>query len=68
MILIGASLYLIGVIFFIYRNIGKPYLAFFVLAAAVCHYVAILLAARLSDYKMNSIIKQLRRLELLWVG
>jgi hemolysin III len=46
MILIGASLYLIGVIFFFMEEISvQPrYLAFFTTAAAVCHYVAILLA------------------------
>jgi hemolysin III len=37
MILIGASLYLIGVIFFMEKYRYSPrYLAFFVLAAAVC--------------------------------
>jgi hemolysin III len=44
MILIGASLYLIGVIFYLWKKYQPRYLAFFVLAAAVCHYVAILLA------------------------
>jgi hemolysin III len=46
MILIGCGLYLVGVVFYL----SKRYLYnhavwhFFVLAAAVCHYVAILLA------------------------
>jgi hemolysin III len=45
MILIGASLYLIGVIFFMEEISVQPTLSgIFVLAAAVCHYVAILLA------------------------
>jgi hemolysin III len=46
MIIIGGALYLLGVIF--YLNEKNPYnhalWHFFVLAAAVCHYVAILLA------------------------
>jgi channel protein (hemolysin III family) len=44
-ILIGASLYLIGVIFYLWKKYRYNHaLSFFVLAAAVCHYVAILLA------------------------
>jgi hypothetical protein len=49
-------------------SVQPRYLAFFVLAAAVCHYVAILLwRSRLSDY-MNWIYNQTvkLRLELLW--
>jgi hemolysin III len=46
MILIGASLYLIGVIFYLWKKYRYNHAIwhFFVLAAAVCHYVAILLA------------------------
>jgi hemolysin III len=46
MILIGASLYLIGVIFYLWKKYQYNHAIwhFFVLAAAVCHYVAILLA------------------------
>lgn len=46
MILIGGALYLLGVIFYFWE--GRPYnhavWHFFVLMAAVCHYVAILLS------------------------
>ena len=46
MILIGAGLYLIGVIFYLWKKYRYNHAVwhFFVLAAAVCHYVAILLA------------------------
>jgi hemolysin III len=46
MILIGASLYLIGVVFYLWKRYRYNHAIwhFFVLAAAVCHYVAILLA------------------------
>jgi hemolysin III len=42
MILIGASLYLIGVIFYLWKKYRYNHAIWhFVLAAAVCHYVAI---------------------------
>ncbi len=46
MILIGGALYLIGVIFYLWEKYPYNHAVwhFFVLAAAVCHYVAILLA------------------------
>jgi hemolysin III len=46
MILIGAALYLLGVVFFLWKKYRYNHAVwhFFVLAAAVCHYVAILLA------------------------
>lgn len=46
MILIGCGLYLIGVIFYLWDKYPYNHAVwhFFVLAAAVCHYVAILLA------------------------
>lgn len=46
MILIGGGLYLIGVIFYLWRKYTYNHAIwhFFVLAAAVCHYVAILMA------------------------
>ncbi|PQJ76282.1 PAQR family membrane homeostasis protein TrhA [Polaribacter glomeratus] len=46
MILIGCSLYLIGVIFYLWQKYPYNHAVwhFFVLAAAVCHYIAILLA------------------------
>lgn len=46
MILIGAALYLIGVIFYLWKKYPYNHAVwhFFVLAAAICHYVAILLA------------------------
>lgn len=46
MILIGGALYLIGVIFYLWRKypFNHAIWHFFVLAAAVCHYVAILMA------------------------
>jgi hemolysin III len=46
MILIGAGLYLIGVVFYLWKKYTYNHAVwhFFVLAAAVCHYVAILLA------------------------
>ncbi len=46
MILIGGALYLLGVIFYLWEKYPFNHAVwhFFVLAAAVCHYVAILLA------------------------
>ena len=46
MILIGAALYLVGVVFYLWKKYRYNHAVwhFFVLAAAVCHYVAILLA------------------------
>ena len=46
MILIGGVLYLLGVIFYLWKKYPYNHAVwhFFVLAAAVCHYVAILLA------------------------
>jgi hemolysin III len=46
MILIGCALYLIGVIFYLWQKYSYNHAVwhFFVLAAAVCHYVAILLS------------------------
>ena len=46
MILIGGALYLLGVIFYLWEKYPYNHAVwhFFVLAAAVCHYVAILLA------------------------
>jgi hemolysin III len=46
LILIGAGLYLIGVVFYLWKKYTYNHAVwhFFVLAAAVCHYVAILLA------------------------
>lgn len=46
MILIGCAMYLIGVIFYLWDKYPYNHAVwhFFVLAAAVCHYVAILLA------------------------
>ncbi|SDR67194.1 hemolysin III [Polaribacter sp. KT25b] len=46
MLLIGCGLYLIGVIFYLWRKYPYNHAVwhFFVLAAAVCHYIAILLA------------------------
>lgn len=46
MILIGGGLYLLGVIFYLWEKYPYNHAVwhFFVLAAAVCHYVAILLA------------------------
>jgi hemolysin III len=46
MILIGCALYLIGVIFYLWDKYPYNHAVwhFFVLAAAICHYVAILLA------------------------
>jgi hemolysin III len=46
MILIGCALYLIGVVFYLWNKYPYNHAIwhFFVLAAAVCHYVAILLA------------------------
>ncbi|WP_150451649.1 PAQR family membrane homeostasis protein TrhA [Arenibacter lacus] len=46
MILIGGALYLIGVIFYLWRKypFNHAIWHFFVLTAAVCHYVAILMA------------------------
>ena len=46
MILIGCTLYLIGVVFYLWDKYPYNHAVwhFFVLAAAVCHYVAILLA------------------------
>lgn len=46
MILIGSLLYLLGVIFYLWRKYPYNHAVwhFFVLAAAVCHYVAILMA------------------------
>ena len=46
MILIGCALYLIGVIFYLWDKYPYNHAIwhFFVLAAAICHYVAILLA------------------------
>ncbi|MCW2119056.1 PAQR family membrane homeostasis protein TrhA [Flavobacterium sp. 7A] len=46
MILIGCALYLIGVIFYLWKKYPYNHAVwhFFVLTAAVCHYVAILLA------------------------
>jgi hemolysin III len=46
MILIGCALYLIGVVFYLWNKypFNHAIWHFFVLAAAVCHYVAILLA------------------------
>lgn len=46
MILIGAALYLIGVVFYLWKKYSYNHAVwhFFVLAAAVCHYVAILMA------------------------
>jgi hypothetical protein len=69
MILIGASLYLIGVIFFIYGNIGTTTLSGIFCTRSCClSYVAILLwRSRLSDY-MNWVYNQTVELplELLW--
>ena len=46
MILIGGVLYLLGVIFYLWRKYPYNHAVwhFFVLAAAVCHYIAILMA------------------------
>ena len=46
MILIGCALYLIGVVLYLWDKYPYNHAIwhFFVLAAAVCHYVAILLA------------------------
>jgi hemolysin III len=46
MILIGGALYLLGVIFYLWETYTYNHAVwhFFVLAAAVCHYIAILLA------------------------
>jgi hemolysin III len=46
MILIGAALYLMGVVFYLWKKYRYNHAVwhFFVLAAAICHYVAILLA------------------------
>lgn len=46
MILIGALLYLLGVIFYLWKKYPYNHAVwhFFVLAAAVCHYVAILMS------------------------
>ena len=46
MILIGGGLYLLGVVFYLWERYPYNHAVwhFFVLAAAVCHYVAILLA------------------------
>ena len=46
MILIGGGLYLLGVVFYLWEKYPYNHAVwhFFVLAAAVCHYVAILLA------------------------
>ena len=46
MILIGCGLYLLGVIFYLWEKYQYNHAVwhFFVLAAAICHYVAILLA------------------------
>lgn len=48
MILVGGALYLIGVIFFLWKRYPYNHAIwhFFVLAAAVCHYVAILMAVQ----------------------
>lgn len=48
MILLGGALYLIGVIFFLWDRYPYNHAVwhFFVLAAAVCHYVAILMAVQ----------------------
>jgi hemolysin III len=46
MIIIGGGLYSIGIIFYLWKGYGWHHAVwhFFVLAAAVCHYVAVLLA------------------------
>lgn len=46
MILIGGALYLLGVVFYLWERYPYNHAVwhFFVLAAAICHYVAILLA------------------------
>jgi hemolysin III len=46
MILIGCALYVMGVVFYLWKKYAYNHAVwhFFVLAAAVCHYVAILLA------------------------
>ena len=46
MILIGCALYLIGVVFYLWKKYRYNHAVwhFFVLAGAVCHYVAVLLA------------------------
>jgi hemolysin III len=46
MILIGCGLYLVGVVFYLWKKYPYNHAVwhFFVLAAAVCHYVAILLS------------------------
>jgi hemolysin III len=46
MIFIGGTLYLMGIIFYLWEKYPYNHAVwhFFVLAAAVCHYVAILLA------------------------
>jgi hemolysin III len=45
-IVIGGALYTIGIFFFLKKGYGWHHATwhFFVLAAAVCHYVAVLLA------------------------
>ncbi len=50
MILIGCALYLIGVIFYLWQKYPYNHAVwhFFVLSAAVCHYVAILLSVTTS--------------------
>jgi hemolysin III len=50
MILIGCALYLIGVIFYLWDKYPYNHAVwhFFVLAAAICHYVAILLAVAMN--------------------
>jgi hemolysin III len=50
MILIGGVLYLLGVIFYLWDRYPYNHAVwhFFVLAAAVCHYVAILLAVAMN--------------------
>jgi hemolysin III len=51
MIFIGGALYLLGVVFYLWEKYPYNHAVwhFFVLAAAVCHYVAILLAVQLSN-------------------
>jgi hemolysin III len=46
MIIIGGGLYILGVIFYLSKKYAFNHALwhFFVLAAAICHYVAILLA------------------------
>jgi hemolysin III len=51
MIFVGGALYLLGVVFYLWEKYPYNHAVwhFFVLAAAVCHYIAILLAVRLSN-------------------